>query len=215
MLALLSGVAPVACGGEDGADGDGPGPSDDGGRAADLAPSGDDAAPGAAAEAGAGRGRCGVENVRPAYEGRDHDIRCAAVSYGSKPPASGRHYDEWAVFRTYSKPVPWGFLVHALEHGAVVIAYNCPAGCADELAEVTRVVGEIPRKACGKPPVIVTPDPTLDVRFAAAAWGHILRGRCFDADEFGRFIRENANRGPELFADDCGIADREATGWCP
>ena len=40
------------------------------------------------------------------------------------------------------------------------------------------------------PPVILTPDPTLDVRFAAAAWGHVLRASCFDRQAFGDFIAE-------------------------
>ena len=41
------------------------------------------------------------------------------------PPVGGTHYDQWANFERYTAPVPWGFLVHAMEHGAIVLAYRC------------------------------------------------------------------------------------------
>jgi hypothetical protein len=159
---------------------------------------------------------CAVELANPPLEGANHTGQCQPVSYGSKPPSSGMHYPIWPVFRVYSKPVPWGFLVHGLEHGAVVIVYNCPDGCPADVAQAQAVYqATSPRPGCGKPPVIVAPDPTLDVRFAATAWGHTLRAPCFDAHAFADFIREHANQGPELFPTDCGATDLEATGWCP
>src|SRR6185436_4611852 len=103
--------------------------------------------------------------------------------------------------------VPWGYLLHAMEHGVVVIAYNCPDGCAADVAAATAVMEAVPRKsACPKPrpPVILTPDPKLSARFAAASWGHILRASCFDAEAFLRFASAHANQGPELFPNDCG-----------
>jgi uncharacterized protein DUF3105 len=64
-------------------------------------------------------GSCAVETEVPADEGTSHVASCAPVRYLSQPPSSGTHYPSWAVFRVYDKPVPWGFLVHDLEHGAV------------------------------------------------------------------------------------------------
>jgi hypothetical protein len=61
----------------------------------------------------------------------------------------------------------------------------------------------------------MTPDPTLDVKFAAAAWGHTLRAPCFDAQAFAAFIAERKDKGPEYFPQDCGAVDREEAGWCP
>jgi hypothetical protein len=63
--------------------------------------------------------------------------------------------------------------------------------------------------------VIVSPDPTLDVPFAASAWGYTLRAQCFDRARFADFIQRHANQGPENITGDCGALDREATGWCP
>jgi hypothetical protein len=161
---------------------------------------------------------CMLEELAPPSEGANHTSQCAQVQHASNPPASGTHYPNWAAFRAYSKPVPWGFLLHAMEHGAVVIAYNCPEGCADEVAAANAVLESIPRKSeCPKPrpPVILTPDPGLSVRFAATAWGHVLRASCFDAPAFTKFITAHANKGPEYFPTDCGSVDLEATGWCP
>ena len=50
---------------------------------------------------------------------------------------------------------------------------------------------------------------------AASAWGHVLRAPCFDRQKFAAFIAERADKGLEYFPNDCGMADREAIGWCP
>ena len=191
---------------EDAAPGDGAGAN----AAADAAAPFD-----AAAEVAPTCSTCAVELATPANEGAGHVPDCSAVSYASKPPASGNHYGTWPVFRVYGNPVPWGFLMHGLEHGAVVIVYNCPDGCPNDVAGMRALWGATTSKpGCGRPPVIVAPDPTLDVRFAATAWGHTLRAPCFDRAAFARFIVEHADQGPESFPTDCGVLDREATGWC-
>jgi hypothetical protein len=159
---------------------------------------------------------CTVAEAMPPDEGANHVATCSKVTYGSKPPSSGNHYGQWAVFRVYDKPVPWGFLVHAMEHGAVVIAYNCPGGCPDDVAAAKALIDTVPQKAaCSRKPVIMTPDPTLDVHFAAAAWGYTLRATCFKPEAFAAFITAHANHGPERSDGDCGLVDLEAAGWCP
>lgn len=162
-------------------------------------------------------GDCAIEVATPPYEGASHVEVCAPVSWGSKPPASGSHYPVWPVFRVYDQPVPWGFLVHGLEHGVVVFAHNCTAaGCAEQLAALKDMVAALPTKdACPRPPVIVTPDPTLDVPFAASAWRYTLRARCFDRERFKQFVERRANKGRESSSSDCGRVDLEARGWCP
>jgi hypothetical protein len=160
-------------------------------------------------------GSCQVEVALPASEGNRHVPSCTAVAYGSSPPSSGPHYGDWPVFRVYDKPVPWGYLVHGLEHGAVVFAYNCPTGCPEQVDQMKALYAALPpRPSCPRPPLIVTPDPALDVPFAATAWGAILRARCFDADRFKAFFNSRADLGPEFFPTDCGAIDLEATGWC-
>lgn len=158
---------------------------------------------------------CTLETADPPIEGANHTPGwCLPVQYGSNPPSSGTHYSSWPKFRAYDKPVPWGFLVHGLEHGAVVLAYNCPDGCAADVAAAKLVMAAAPSRECGRP-VILTPDPTLTVRFAAASWGHILRASCFDRAAFAGFISAHVDQAPEVFQTDCGAIDLEEMGWCP
>ena len=226
---LLSVLAP-ACGASD-SPGPGPGaidarpgptpapapaPAADAGRGSVPVDGGGGGGGGGDAAAPAATGPCQVQRATPPDEGGAHVELCAAVSFMSKPPASGAHYPSWPVFRTYAAPVPWGFVVHGMEHGAVVLAYNCPGGCPQEVAAATAAIAKVPVKpGCGRAPVIMMPDPTLDTRWAAAAWGHTLRATCFDSERFAAFIAERSDKGPESFPTDCGLVDLESTGWCP
>ncbi len=46
-------------------------------------------------------------------------------SYNSNPPTSGSHDATWTKAGIYDTPQGDGHLIHALEHGYVVISYNC------------------------------------------------------------------------------------------
>jgi hypothetical protein len=126
-------------------------------------------------------------------EGANHLDVCSPVSYGTNPPSSGNHYAIWAAYKTYTVPIPWGFLVHDLEHGAIVITYNCPDGCAAEVAEAQALIDSLPPDpVCGSGPpahrAVIAPAPDIGVRFAASAWGWTLRACSFDRDTFAAFI---------------------------
>ncbi len=85
-----------------------------------------------------------------------------------------------------------------MEHGGAVIAYNCgAAGCADELARAQTFVAGITDAACTPARVILMPDPTLDVRWAATAWTWTLRAECFDDAAFTQFIADHLGHGLE------------------
>jgi len=142
---------------------------------------------------------------------------CDPVTYASNPPSSGTHYPDWTRYKTYAAPVPWGFLVHDLEHGAVVIVYNCPEGCPDEVAQAQAFIDSLPPDpSCSGAPmrIVLAPDPTLDVRWAASAWTWTLRAPCFDASAFASFVAAHY-QGPDTEAACPGDVDRSATGWCP
>jgi hypothetical protein len=132
-----------------------------------------------------------------------HVAECSAVAYGSVPPTSGPHYPYWAAFKTYSAPIPAGYWVHSLEHGAVVILYNCPNGCDAELAALDAYLAAIPADPLCVPPLahryLVVPDPTLPFTFAAAAWGNGLTSSCFDLPALGAFISAHYAMAPENF----------------
>ena len=135
-----------------------------------------------------------------------HVPQCSAIAYATNPPTSGPHYPLWARFKTYADRVPRGFWVHAMEHGAVVVTYNCPGGCAAELAALDAALAARPADPLCAAPVrnrfIVTPDPLLDTRFAASAWGWALRSDCFDLPALGAFIDAHYAQAPENFCSD-------------
>jgi hypothetical protein len=111
-------------------------------------------------------------------EGYIHIPCTDATNYQTVPPSSGNHYGCWPEYRTFALPVPWGNLVHALEHGAIVIVYNCgDAGCLDEVARAQAFIDALPADPSCAPDhrVILAPDPTLDVRWAATR-GLLRRG---------------------------------------
>lgn len=57
--------------------------------------------------------------------GRKHLPDGTKVAYNSNPPTSGDHFAEWTKTGVYSSPISDGHLVHSLEHGYIVVSYNC------------------------------------------------------------------------------------------
>jgi len=142
---------------------------------------------------------CQAVSREQPIEGATHIPSCAPVSYDSNPPSSGDHYGQWAGFGVYRSPLPRGFWVHNLEHGAIVLSYNCADGCADEVARAEQFLNELPTDpGCpGSRRVLLLPDPLLDVRWAASAWGFTLRASCFEPTAFRRFYSEHYAKAPE------------------
>lgn len=147
------------------------------------------------------QGECGVVESRFSGGSRAHVEECSDVDYEMSPPALGEHYPRWAAFGTYDFPLSPGFLVHNLEHGAVVFFYDCPDGCADEVAEVQAFIDALPvDPLCAadvRRRVILVPRPGLGARWAASAWGFTLTGSCFDAELFGAFYAAHVGQAPE------------------
>jgi hypothetical protein len=117
---------------------------------------------------------------------------------------------------TYSAPIPEGFWVHNMERGAVVLTYNCPNGCDTDVAAAQAWIDALPTDpVCGANRVVMTPDPNLDVEFAASAWRWTLRANCFDSTAFGAFYTAHYGGGRELI---CAGGDDLSTGlepgWC-
>jgi Protein of unknown function (DUF3105) len=129
------------------------------------------------------------------------------VTYQTNPPSSGNHYPCWAAYQTYDAPIPWGNLVHSLEHGAIVIVYDCADGCPDDVAAIQTFMAGLPLDAdcgpsLGKDRLILMPDPDLDVRFAASAWGWTLKADCFDPTAFRQFFDDHYDHGREIICSD-------------
>lgn len=145
-------------------------------------------------------------------EGFNHLTRCDPTTYMTNPPSSGNHYGDWAMYQTYTTPFRAGFWVHNLEHGAVVITYNCPAGCPDEVAQVQSFIDSLSNDCDPLPKrIILLPDPDLDVRFAASAWTFTIKAPCFNRAAFAQFVADHYNHGRE----DICPGDLNPVGLCP
>lgn len=57
--------------------------------------------------------------------GRDHVADSVKVDYNSNPPTSGPHNSDWEKPGIYSEPLNDRKLIHSLEHGYIIISYNC------------------------------------------------------------------------------------------
>ena len=140
-------------------------------------------------------GTCGSVVCQHPNEGAKHEMPCAPLSFDQNPPTSGTHYAVWADFKVYPQQISRGFWVHSMEHGAVVLAYNCDlydGDCAELETTLADFKSAWPQdEKCSettKNRLLVTPDPLLEVPFAAVAWDWSLTASCFDADEVSDFI---------------------------
>lgn len=126
--------------------------------------------------------------------GREHVPDGTEVEYNSNPPTSGPHYGEWARAGVYDEPLADGLLIHSLEHGYVIMSYNCEreGNCEDLVA---KLAGIYEKK--GKKKLIVIPRPSLDSRIALTAWRKIDKFDKFDEGRIVSFIDALRDRGPE------------------
>jgi hypothetical protein len=129
----------------------------------------------------------GCEEIQPTKAGDHID---GPLTYPDPPPTSGPHNPCWAKWGVYNTPVKAERWVHNLEHGGVVLLYNCPSGCATELEQLTQFVGSHKR-------TLVTGYDKLPVRFAIVSWGHRLVTDCADMTAFSAFYAANFDHGSE------------------
>lgn len=57
--------------------------------------------------------------------GRDHVPITEKVEYNSNPPTSGKHNPDWIRAGVYETVKEDAYLIHSLEHGYVIMSYNC------------------------------------------------------------------------------------------
>jgi len=130
------------------------------------------------------------------------------IDWSSNPPSSGPHYPIWAAFQAYASPVPRAYYVHDLEHGAVVFLYNCGStGCPDVVSTLQAAADSLPddpmcaEEEGGTESVrvrtVITPDPLIPTRVAAAAWGWIYLADCADLPTLKQFASAHYGQGPE------------------
>jgi hypothetical protein len=149
-------------------------------------------------------------------EGNMHVAFGTPVQYQHNPPASGPHWPIPQAWGVYTGVVPREWWVHNLEHGGIVLLYNCPRpddggasndggqppdACPNEIAAMGQLYAQQPPvdyyDTISETKMLVTPDPLLPTRFAAVAWDWDWTSDTFDLAAVKCFIDARYNRGPE------------------
>lgn len=162
-----------------------------------------DAAPDVDA-ANADAGACNVHIDAVPVMASPHVPEGTPVVYSSNPPSSGPHYDRWANFQELTHPVDDGYLVHSMEHGAVLLLYACQGTACDAIVPALRAVRDgVPTDplcdSAIRTRVILAPRAANSVAVAAAAWGYVYRADCVDSASLTSFILDHYAKAPENF----------------
>jgi len=120
----------------------------------------------------------------------------SAIAWADDPPASGPSYPIWARYVAYAEVIPRGYWVHDLENGGIVLVHRHDVDFA--AVEALRAVYQaIPvDAACGHRRALLTPDPLLAGRFAAVAWGVVMRCDAVDPAAILEFVAAHRGQGP-------------------
>jgi hypothetical protein len=135
----------------------------------------------------------GRDHVQP---GVPHD------PYNSDPPTSGPHYPTTAEVGFYDEAPADEYLVHNLEHGNVVIWYNCsqlsPADCETLKGQIKTTMSQAGlSQVTGTSKLVAVPRPTMTTLLALTSWGRIDRLDKFDQKEILDFIKAFRDHAPE------------------
>ncbi|RJQ66952.1 DUF3105 domain-containing protein [Pseudonocardiaceae bacterium YIM PH 21723] len=129
------------------------------------------------------------------YTGGRHVKPNERVAYDQSPPFGGPHDGFWAACNgiVYEKAVRNENMVHALEHGAVWIAYNPDKVKGNDLEALEE-------KVKGEEYMLMSPYPNLDRPVSLQSWGHQLKlDSATDprVDQFISALRANRWKVPE------------------
>jgi hypothetical protein len=141
----------------------------------------------------AAEGRGALKRVRTQPTlGGGHLAAGQDQQYADRFPTSGPHDATWTRAGSYTEPRRPTQLVHALEHGNIVIYYERPG--AEVLEQIEAWAGLYDGQWDG---VVVTVMPGLDKRLMLTAWTKRLELESFDEAAAAAFIDAFRGRGPE------------------
>lgn len=143
-------------------------------------------------------------------QGRKHvpAEEVSKTTYNSNPPTSGPHVETWVKAGIFTQPQSEGELIHSLEHGYVIIHYNCNAESETKEATASAInesdtcktlVQQLEEVASAERiwKLIVVPRPSLDAAIALTAWNRIDKLNMFDRKRIETFIDYWRDHGPE------------------
>jgi hypothetical protein len=91
-----------------------------------------------------------------------------------------------------------GLWIHNLEHGYIVLLYNCPTACPELVAQLQQFYERAPVSAAyGYQKLVILPYSAMASRLAIVAWNRIDELEEFDEQRLLRFYEAYHDRGPE------------------
>jgi hypothetical protein len=132
-------------------------------------------------------------------EGAFHIEFPETATYEHYPPSSGLHYGRILEWGLYDEEVPPEFWVHNLEHGGIVVLYNCSDDCAEvEVALEELLATAPPEEVFNEVKIVVSPNSQIESPVVALAWGYQLDLQSPDLEVLLDFYARHVNQGPEL-----------------
>ena len=131
-------------------------------------------------------------------QSRDHVAAGAPhPAYNSDPPTGGWHYDTPWNSGFYEQPVADEYLVHNLEHGHIVISYDCSklADCEGTKEQIRQLM-----QRYNDWKLVAVPRKNADAAIALTAWGWLEKLNGYDEASFSAFINAWRDQGPEKTA---------------
>jgi hypothetical protein len=137
-----------------------------------------------------------------------HVVEGTVVTYNHNPPTSGCHYSlgygrapiSSGVYPP-SANVATEYWVHNLEHGYVVVSYNCPTGCDSDIQALNAWYHTLPPDPGGAvsyPKFIAVPDPAQKEKWDIESWDWFDPiGSTLNLNEVKKFYANHVNQSPE------------------
>ena len=126
----------------------------------------------------------------------------AASDWNSDPPTSGEHYPRWAPAGFNEEVIVDEYLVHNLEHGYIIIYYNCE-GMSDDACGIFKIAIQAAMAAAGNDPdtltpkLVAVPRPGMPNPITYTAWGRLYAADVFAPDELVTFVLLYRSLAPE------------------
>ena len=149
-----------------------------------------------------------VNSLPPVGEAVDemphtHVAEGTKIDYKHNPPTSGCHYNLGYTRAptqagAYDRVIPKEYWVHNLEHGYIVVLYDCPSGCTQQFQQLRSWYhGLQPDSGVAYAKVLIIPYAGMQVPFAAVSWDWYDPIPTFSIDEVQKFYANHRGHGPE------------------
>jgi hypothetical protein len=138
-----------------------------------------------------------------------HVAEGTAVTYNHNPPTSGCHYNLGfshaplapGVYPTLSDKLTAEYWVHNLEHGYIVVTFNCPTGCDSDLQSLNAWYHTLPPDPAGHvayAKFVAVPYPAQKEKWDIVSWDWFDPiGSTLNLNEVKKFYDNHVNQAPE------------------